>query len=394
MAHRTTSCLASNRNRQVRLRIIVTPRMSTAYMCLPHHRHHHHQIIHSIAMAPLLAREAHPPALSQVQPLDFSVRKGAGPTKPSSRVTTTTNGHHQNEPLDFSQEKNIKSEHPAEYGLLKCDTGSTSPVSSQGHELRQRLASDSGSPLPQGCTPVKPDVPELVSPSMSLRCALPTMVPETRRYDNNNGSVDKTPRPFKAYPKDVLSLPLGYYGLPGLAPITNLPVNGSDQQALRPEDLVQMYQDQLIKTQELIAVVNSGKRDRNGGRPPDVPYPGSGTHPLSPSSPTQSSSSSSSPPISSYQNITSPLMSNVSTTSQNSRKRARILPEHMKDSAYWERRRKNNEAAKRSRDARRAKEDEIAIRAALLEQENLRLRVEVAALKTETAKLKGMLYSS
>jgi hypothetical protein len=27
--------------------------------------------------------------------------------------------------------------------------------------------------------------------------------------------------------------------------------------------------------------------------------------------------------------------------------------------AYWERRKKNNEAAKRSRDARRAKEDEV-----------------------------------
>jgi hypothetical protein len=65
-----------------------------------------------------------------------------------------------------------------------------------------------------------------------------------------------------------------------------------------------------------------------------------------------------------------------------------------KDDAYWERRRKNNEAAKRSRDARRAKEDEIAIRAAFLEQENLKLRIEVAALKNETAKLRCMLYNS
>jgi hypothetical protein len=46
------------------------------------------------------------------------------------------------------------------------------------------------------------------------------------------------------------------------------------------------------------------------------------------------------------------------------------------------------------RDMRRAKEDEIAIRAALLEQENLKLRVEVASLKTETAKLRCMLYNS
>ncbi|XP_013782712.1 uncharacterized protein LOC106466940 [Limulus polyphemus] len=66
----------------------------------------------------------------------------------------------------------------------------------------------------------------------------------------------------------------------------------------------------------------------------------------------------------------------------------------LSDEAYWEKRRKNNEAAKRSRDARRAKEDEIAIRAAFLEQENLRLRVEVAALKSETVKLRCLLSNS
>ena len=63
------------------------------------------------------------------------------------------------------------------------------------------------------------------------------------------------------------------------------------------------------------------------------------------------------------------------------------------DPVYWERRRKNNEAAKRSRDARRAKEDEISMRASLLEHENLRLKVEVATLKTETNKLRWLLYS-
>jgi hypothetical protein len=65
-----------------------------------------------------------------------------------------------------------------------------------------------------------------------------------------------------------------------------------------------------------------------------------------------------------------------------------------KDDAYWERRKKNNEAAKRSRDARRAKEDEIAIRASFLEQENIKLRIEVATLKNEAAKLRCMLYNS
>ena len=68
-------------------------------------------------------------------------------------------------------------------------------------------------------------------------------------------------------------------------------------------------------------------------------------------------------------------------------------PQELKDQAYWERRRKNNLAAKRSRDARRAKEDEIAIRAAFLEQENVQLKWEVARLKTETSRLRTMLLS-
>jgi len=54
-----------------------------------------------------------------------------------------------------------------------------------------------------------------------------------------------------------------------------------------------------------------------------------------------------------------------------------------KDAAYWERRRKNNEAAKRSRDARRAKEDELAIRTSYLERENVLLRYEIEELKKE-----------
>lgn len=63
------------------------------------------------------------------------------------------------------------------------------------------------------------------------------------------------------------------------------------------------------------------------------------------------------------------------------------------NSSYWERRRKNNEAAKRSRDARRAKEDEIAIRAAFLEQENLKLKCKVVSLTNELTRLRYLLYS-
>ena len=59
-----------------------------------------------------------------------------------------------------------------------------------------------------------------------------------------------------------------------------------------------------------------------------------------------------------------------------------------KDGAYWERRRKNNEAAKRSRDARRQKEQQIAIRAQLLEQENIHLKFELSQLRAENTQIR------
>lgn len=51
-----------------------------------------------------------------------------------------------------------------------------------------------------------------------------------------------------------------------------------------------------------------------------------------------------------------------------------FVPMEMKDDKYWARRRKNNMAAKRSRDARRLKENQIAMRANFLEKEVRRKR--------------------
>lgn len=62
-----------------------------------------------------------------------------------------------------------------------------------------------------------------------------------------------------------------------------------------------------------------------------------------------------------------------------------------KDAAYWERRRKNNEAAKRSRDARRHKENEIAVRASFLEQENIQLKMELVQLRTELGAMRDQI---
>ncbi|XP_048243486.1 arp2/3 complex-activating protein rickA-like isoform X2 [Haliotis rufescens] len=62
-----------------------------------------------------------------------------------------------------------------------------------------------------------------------------------------------------------------------------------------------------------------------------------------------------------------------------------FVPDDNKDDRYWCRRKKNNVAAKRSRDARRIKENQIAMRAAFLEKENSVLRTELEQIKRENA---------
>ena len=57
--------------------------------------------------------------------------------------------------------------------------------------------------------------------------------------------------------------------------------------------------------------------------------------------------------------------------------------EDSKDDRYWERRRKNNMAAKRSRDARRVKENQIAMKATFYERENKLLSQELQKSRAE-----------
>lgn len=73
------------------------------------------------------------------------------------------------------------------------------------------------------------------------------------------------------------------------------------------------------------------------------------------------------------------------------KRRKQMVSEEFKDDKYWERRRKNNMAAKRSRDARRAKETQIAYRASVLESENIKLKEELKKAKAENHMLKDRL---
>ena len=72
------------------------------------------------------------------------------------------------------------------------------------------------------------------------------------------------------------------------------------------------------------------------------------------------------------------------------KKRARAVPPEQKDSAYYEKRARNNESAKRSRDARRLKEQQTQERLTYLEHENSRLLMENQALRYQLSQLHAL----
>ena len=63
------------------------------------------------------------------------------------------------------------------------------------------------------------------------------------------------------------------------------------------------------------------------------------------------------------------------------KKRSRTVPSEEKDAVYYEKRTRNNESAKRSRDTRRIKEEQIQDRVNFLEHENARLVMENQAIR-------------
>ncbi|XP_074652695.1 uncharacterized protein LOC141907041 [Tubulanus polymorphus] len=338
-------------------------------------------------------------------------------------------GDNQEAPLDFSINK------PKKYDGLAVDSDSSSPMNfstrttesyaiSNGSISDGERTTDSKSPQESPMQKIgepKTGLPGLV-PGMQLPGVIggfphgagmlqvanalgtfqgiPPLI-DPRKHPNEIYTVNKTTRPFKAYPKDPLSLPLGYYGIPGLTPFSvDSNTNVTAQQlAMTSEELFEQYRQQVLRSQDgsrkIRSIRNSTTAVVNNTNTTTSQSPNTSINSNNSAQPvsvaTSTVPSSNSPTTSSSPNLDN---SSPGIMSSSSRKRGRILPDDQKDEAYWERRRKNNEAAKRSRDSRRAKEDEIAIRAAFLEQENLKLRVEVAALKNETTKLKCMLYNS
>lgn len=66
-----------------------------------------------------------------------------------------------------------------------------------------------------------------------------------------------------------------------------------------------------------------------------------------------------------------------------SRRKREFIPEEQKDALYWEKRRKNNEAAKRSREKRRINDYVLETHLVALKQENARLSTELMAVKLQ-----------
>merc|ERR1711973_456102 len=64
-----------------------------------------------------------------------------------------------------------------------------------------------------------------------------------------------------------------------------------------------------------------------------------------------------------------------------------FVPQDSKDDKYWEKRGKNNIAARRSREARRLKENQIALRTAFLEKQNNGLKAALQAINSKNEKL-------
>lgn len=84
-----------------------------------------------------------------------------------------------------------------------------------------------------------------------------------------------------------------------------------------------------------------------------------------------------------FASIDSPPSTLVLATIKKSKRQPQPIPDNCKDDAYWERRKRNNESAKKSREMRRWKEQQTTFRVRVLEQENLKLKTEVTMLRNE-----------
>nr|ADI44341.1 giant protein [Clogmia albipunctata] len=177
----------------------------------------------------------------------------------------------------------------------------------------------------------------------------------------------KVARPFKAYPHDPLSLAASFTATDALL---------DSQSAEKYSEFRKRMIEQIYAANGGQPTISNPKMRRNNN-PIKIPTSALDSMEATMTSTCSSADSTNSTPTKSFPQSTTPSNCDLSIDLGN----GKVL----RDNAYFERRKKNNAAAKKSRDRRRIKEDEIAIRAAFLERENIELKFELAAARKQLA---------
>ncbi|XP_073830450.1 transcription factor giant [Musca autumnalis] len=225
---------------------------------------------------------------------------------------------------------------------------------------------------------MKQDITEPHSPQQSQQ---PNAATTPTSSTNISLPLDvKNTRPFKAFPRDPLVIA----------------ANFAATDVLLDNPRVERYTEYRKRVLEQIRSSNGGSRTVTNPKMRRTSSRSGSIHEGSSSNNSENEerqqceessdcdSNSGNDTQSSVANNTNAAPANANNNAQNSVSTSGGI---VKDAAYYERRRKNNAAAKKSRDRRRIKEDEIAIRAAYLERQNIELLCQIDALKAQLAAL-------
>ncbi|XP_065364887.1 protein giant [Calliphora vicina] len=214
-------------------------------------------------------------------------------------------------------------------------------------------------------TSLKHDAPQPHSPQQAQQSTTTATTP-TSSTSNLASHDPKNTRPFKAFPRDPLVIA----------------ANFAATDVLLDNPRVERYTEYRKRVLEQIRSSNGGSRCVTNPKMRRTNSASGSIH--------EGSSSNNSENDDRHHEESSDCDSNSGHDSQlagNSQDNTNASGGIVKDAAYFERRRKNNAAAKKSRDRRRIKEDEIAIRAAYLERQNIELLCQIDALKSQLAAL-------
>ncbi|XP_052863250.1 protein giant [Anopheles cruzii] len=345
-----------------------------------HHRHHHHPLAAqppTPVMAPNLSPAFHHAlALAQKPPTESLLQQHLlqrGPALPSYLLSGTAlqTHHHQTHYHGHQQHQQFGGPPPQQQTAAVVHP-SVTPLSPSPIRVREMDAiSESGS---EGTA--------LVSSSerKSNKDEAPKGGDGAQRGPNQYpmvvGRDGKLSRPFKAYPRDPLSLAAGF-----VASDTILDTNSAEKYNL--------FRKRML---EQIHAANGGQPTVSNPKMRRLALPGSDDDSIDSSHHSDDDvtrSTASSVAGNAPTSVAVVGTANTATTTCSGAIPPLVESDGTtgsgKDSAYYERRKKNNAAAKKSRDRRRIKEDEIAIRAAFLERENIELKFELAAARKQLA---------